>query len=139
MDAADRRFGLGCEFFDRLSYRHVEVDGDQAVELDVGDELRGPAGSLHGGLVAMLVDVAAASCLTRATGRPVATSSTSIQYLAAGRVGPVRASAVVLRTSDTLGVAEVRVVDVGRDSRLMAAAHVTCRFLPGEAFIRQTF
>jgi acyl-coenzyme A thioesterase PaaI-like protein len=76
-------------------------------------------------------------CLARVGGRPVATASTSIQYLAAGRVGPLRAIPSVLRTSDSLGVAEVRVVDAGREGRLMAAAHATCRFLSGDAYVRQ--
>jgi uncharacterized protein (TIGR00369 family) len=138
VDLAKAQFALGCEFFDQLPHRHVDIDGAAAVEIEITDDLRGPAGSVHGGLVAMLVDVAGASALTRVTGRPVATASTSVQYLSAGRVGPMRAVATVLRASETLGVAEVRVIDVGKESRLVAAAHVTCRFLPGEDFTRRT-
>lgn len=133
-----RYFALGCEFFDQLTHRHVEVDGGFAVEIDVTDDLRGPAGSVHGGLVAMLVDVAAASTLARASGKPVATASTSIQYLAAGRSGPLRATGEVLRASDALGVVDVKVYDMGRDQRLLAAAHVTLRFLSGEGYVRRT-
>jgi uncharacterized protein (TIGR00369 family) len=129
---------LGCDFFDHLEHRSVEVDGEWAIELDITDDLRGPAGSVHGGLVAMIVDVAGASCLARESGRPVATASTSIQYLSAGRVGPVRASATVLRATDTLGVVDVRVVDVGKDERLMAVAHVTLKLLAGESYVRRT-
>jgi len=138
MDVEKVQFALGCGFFDQLAHRHVEVDGASAVEIDVADDVRGPSGSVHGGLIAMLVDVAGATAITRATGRPVATASTTIQYLSAGRVGPIRATATVLRASDTLGVADVQVVDVGKDSRLMAAAHVTCRLLPGDGFTRST-
>ena len=129
---------LGCTFLDQMPHRTVEVDGEWAVEFDVTDSIRGPAGSVHGGLVSMIVDVAGASCLARVVGRPVATASTSIQYLSAGRVGPVRATGNVLRATDTLGVVEVRVVDVGKDSRLMAVAHVTLKLLAGEAYVRQT-
>jgi len=136
--AGEFRFALGCEFFDELSHRHLEVDEGVALELDLSDDLKGPGGSIHGGLVAMLADVAGATCLTRETGRPMATASTSIQYLSAGRVGPIRATATVLRVSDSLGVADVRIVDVGRDERLMAAAHVTCRFLSGDTYVRKT-
>ncbi|MEX0665666.1 MAG: PaaI family thioesterase [Acidimicrobiia bacterium] len=131
-------FAMGCEFFDQLPHRHVEVDGEFGVEIDVSDDMRGPAGSVHGGLVSMLVDVAGASSLARATGRPVATASTSIQYLAAGRVGPLRATGTVLRTSEALGVVDVKVIDAGRDDRLLAAAHVTLRFLSGDGYVRQT-
>jgi uncharacterized protein (TIGR00369 family) len=133
---AMRGFGLGCEFFNGLEYRRFELDGELVVEIDITDDLRGPAGSVHGGLVTMLVDVAGATCLTRASGRPVATASTSIQYLSAGRVGPMRAIPKLLRASDALGVADVQVVDVGKDSRLMAVAHVTCRFFDADAFVR---
>lgn len=132
------RFNLGCAFFDQLPHSPVDVDDGFAVEIDVTDDMRGPAGSVHGGLVSMLVDVAAAAAISRATLRPVATASTSIQYLAAGRVGPLRATGTVLRSSDALGVVDVKVVDVGREDRLVAAAHVTLRFLSGEGYVRQT-
>jgi uncharacterized protein (TIGR00369 family) len=126
---------LGSAFFSNgLSHRRVDVDGGHGVEIDLSDDLRGPAGSLHGGLVAMLIDVAGASSIAAESGRLVATSSTTIQYLAAGRVGPIRALGRPLRWSDTLGVAEVRVNDVGKDDRLMAVAHVTCVFLDGSSF-----
>jgi hypothetical protein len=58
-------------------------------------------------------------------------------FLAADRVGPIRASAIPLRISDTRGVAEVRVMDVGRE-RLMASAFVTVSFLSGDAFVSKT-
>ena len=129
---------LGCTFLGQIEHRTVDVDGEWAVEFDITDDLRGPAGSVHGGLVSMIVDVAGASCLAREVGRPVATASTSIQYLSAGRIGPVRATGNVLRATDTLGVVEVRVVDVGKDERLMAVAHVTLKLLAGDAYVRQT-
>jgi hypothetical protein len=42
-----------------------------------------------------------------------------------------------LRISDTRGVAEVRVTDIGRE-RLMASAFVTVSFLSGDAFVPKT-
>jgi uncharacterized protein (TIGR00369 family) len=131
-------FGLGCEFFEALSYRHLMLDDGFVVELDVTDDLKGPAGSVHGGLVATLVDIAAASTAARVTKRPVATLTTSIQYQAAGRAGPLRATGTMLRASDTLAVVDVKVVDMGRDDRLLSVAHVTLRFLSGEGYVRQS-
>jgi uncharacterized protein (TIGR00369 family) len=128
---------LGCTFLDQLAPRTLVVDGEWAVELDITDDLRGPAGSLHGGLVAVIVDVAGASTLAREVDRPVATASTSIQYLSAARIGPLRATGKVLRASDTLGVVEVQVVDVGKDERLVAVAHVTLKLLAGDSYVRQ--
>jgi uncharacterized protein (TIGR00369 family) len=126
---------LGCAFFSKgLRHRYVDVEGGRGIEVEVDDHLRGPAGSVHGGLIAMLVDVAGATCIAMATGRAVATASATTQYLAAGRVGPIRAIGSPLRVSESLGVAEVRVTDVGKDDRLMAIAHVTCGFLSGDGF-----
>jgi uncharacterized protein (TIGR00369 family) len=130
-----RTGALGCEFLDRIASRRLTVDGAVAVEIDLTDDLRGPGGSLHGGIVAMLVDVAGASCLAAASGRPLATSSVEVQYLASGRVGPVRATGEVLRVGDSHAVAEVRVTDVGRDDRLMAVAHIGCTFLSGDGYV----
>ncbi len=113
-------WGLGCPFFDQLDFRASLDGGDTVIELDVRDDMRGPGGALHGGLVSMLVDVAGAVCLTAESGRLVATANASIQYLAAGRAGPVRATGHALRVSSTIGAAEVRVIDVGKDDRSRA-------------------
>jgi uncharacterized protein (TIGR00369 family) len=129
---------LGCPLLDELPHR-VELDGEHfAVVLDVTDEVRGPSGAVHGGLVASLVDCAGALAVARVSKRLVATATTSISYLAAGRVGPLRASASVMRIGSHHGVADVRVCDVGHDDRLVASALVTLSFLPGEAFTRRT-
>lgn len=78
---------LGCALLDELPHSHVLEDGAHVVELDMRDDLRGPAGSLGGGLIAVLVDCAGASALASAGDRrPVATSHTSIDYLAAALV-----------------------------------------------------
>jgi uncharacterized protein (TIGR00369 family) len=128
---------LGCDFLDGLTTEHFDDgDGTRGVELEMTDDLRGPSGAMHGGLVATLVDTAGASCLAAAGDwRPVATSTMSVQYLAPARVGPIRATGRPLRVSDTTGVAEVRVVDAGQDDRLVAVAHVSVRYLDGESFL----
>jgi len=135
---AGRGLGLGCGFLDAIPSRRLAVDGRIALEVDLSDDLRGPGGSMHGGLVSMLVDVAGASALAAASGRPLATSSIEVQYLASGRIGPIRAVGEVLRLGDALGIAEVRVVDVGREERLMAVAHVVCTFLAGDDYVAKT-
>src|SRR5437588_9008271 len=97
--------------------------------MQMRDELRGPAGSLEGGVVSTLADVAGASAAAMAVGALVATQHMAISFLAPGRVGPVRATGVVLRTGREDSVAEVRIVDSGNDERLMAVALVTVRVL----------
>jgi uncharacterized protein (TIGR00369 family) len=130
--------GLGCAFLNQLPARRSAEGSEYAVEIDLTDDLRGPAGSMHGGLVTMLVDVAGATCLAAESGRPLATASTSIEYLSAGRVGPIRATGEVQRVSANRGVAEVRVVDVGKDERLMALALVSVNFLDGDGYVAKT-
>jgi uncharacterized protein (TIGR00369 family) len=59
----------------------------------------------------------------------VATGHIAVSFLAPGRVGPIRATGTPLRVGKHDGVAEVRVVDRGKDDRLMAVATVTLRVL----------
>jgi uncharacterized protein (TIGR00369 family) len=128
---------LGCPMLDELPHR-FRIDGEQVtVELDITDGMRGPSGAVHGGLVASVIDCAGAIAVARASERLVATASASISYLAAGRIGPLLASATAIRIGSHHGVAEVRVCDAGQDDRLVASALVTLSFLSGEAFTRR--
>ena len=118
---------LGCAFFNQLSYRIVDDnDADAMIELDVTDDLRGPNGSLHAGITTILADVAGALAIALRTERAGATSSVSVHCLSAAKIGPIRAIATMLRASKNTAMADVRVIDVGNDDRLVAAAHVTC-------------
>ncbi len=122
---------FGTPFHKSLGLHWTVLDDDSgaiAVEMDIRDDLRGPVGSLEGGVVATLADVAGASTIGFGVGM-VATEHISISFLAPGRVGPVRATGTTLRIGKDYGVAEVKVVDCGRESRLMAVALVTVRIL----------
>ncbi len=70
----------------------VRPAGADAVEIDLGAELRNPWGILHGGVVATLVDLAA----EHVTGGW--TTDVVLHFLAPNRVGPVRAYAAGART-----------------------------------------
>jgi len=127
--AADAR-RIGTPFQQSLGLRWTMDDGGSvAVELGMRDDLRGPAGSLEGGVVSTLADVAGASAAALAVGSLVATEHISISFLAPGRVGPIRATGVPLRVGRQDAVAEVRIVDAGKGDRLMAVALVTVRVL----------
>ena len=128
-ESADRR---GTPFQRSLGIRYLDVEGNAeavTVELAMREDLRGPAGSLEGGIVSTVVDCAGAAAVVRQLGTLVATQQISISFLAPGRVGPVRATGTPLRIGSDHGVAEVRVVDAGHDDRLMAVALVTVRAL----------
>src|SRR5438067_1323471 len=86
-------------------------EGTIAVVMHMRDDLRGPAGSLEGGVVSTLVDVAGASAAAMAVTSLVATQHVAISFLAPGRVGPIRATGAVLRTGRDDAVRDARVVD----------------------------
>jgi uncharacterized protein (TIGR00369 family) len=79
-------------------------------------------------VISSLADVAGASAIGFSVGM-VATEHLAISFLAPGREGPVRAIGTPLRIGRSAGVAEVRVIDTGKDDRLMAVALVTVRIL----------
>ena len=129
----DSKKTVGTPFQQSLGLSWSIVEGDPSavvVEIQMRDDLRGPAGSLEGGVVSTLADVAGASAAARAVGTPlVATEHISISLLAPGREGPIRATGVPLRVGRHDAVSEVRIVDRGNDNRLMAVALVTVRVL----------
>ena len=122
---------MGTPFQQSLGLRWLAGDeADQvAVELELRDDLKGPAGSLEGGVVSTIVDVAGASAAAQAAGGLVATQYMALSFLAPGRNGPIRATGTPLRVGKTDAVAEVRVIDRGRDDRLIAVGLVTVKVI----------
>jgi len=122
---------MGTPFQQSLGLRWITGDepGQVGVELDLRDDLKGPAGSLEGGVVSTIADVAGASAAAQAAGGLVATQHISISFLAPGRDGPVQAMGTPLRVGKSDAVVEVRVIDRGHDDRLMAVALVTVKVI----------
>jgi len=127
---------IGTPFQQSLGVSWAALDDGEdpdavAIELALRPELCGPAGSLEGGVVSTLVDVAGASAAARALGRMVATQHIAVSFVAPGRVGPVRAVGTPVRVGRNDAVVEVKVTDLGHDAsddgRLMAVALVTVR------------
>jgi uncharacterized protein (TIGR00369 family) len=112
-----------------LGLRWLSVEGDLAVECDLRDDVVGPAGSLEGGVVSTLVDVAAGSAAAIALRSLIATSDLTVHFLAPVTVGPARATAVPLRVGSDTAVVEVRVIDLGKDDRLCAVGLASFRAL----------
>jgi uncharacterized protein (TIGR00369 family) len=82
---------MGCPLLDRLPHRSYDEGDAHVVELEITDEMRGPGGAVHGGLIASLADRAGAYAVVRESRRGVVTSSIALSYLSAASVGPVRA------------------------------------------------
>lgn len=100
-------------------------DPSVTVQAEAREDLKGPAGSLEGGVVATLLDYAGATAAARAMDGLVATQSLSIAYLHPVRVGPAVAVGAPLRVGKREAVVEVKVFDQGRDNRLCATALLT--------------
>ncbi len=101
------------------------ADGSATVQCDVRDELRGPAGSVEGGLVATLLDTAGATAASRALDGLVATQSLTISFTAPLKVGPAVAVGRPLRVGKRDAVVEVRLSDAGNGGRLCAVGLLT--------------
>jgi uncharacterized protein (TIGR00369 family) len=103
-----------------LGVRPVDDGAGTAVEIDLADPLRNPWGILHGGVVAMLVDLAAEA----ASGGE--TTDVALHFLAPNRLGPVRAVATPLGRRADGAVTRVEVRDEGA-GRVTAVAVATSR------------
>jgi len=89
----------------------VAVDPAAGVlEMAVRPDVQNPAGTLQGGMVALLVESAAEEFAAAATGRPMVVVDLDIRFLTAARVGPVRSEARLLGPSPTDAI-EVRLHD----------------------------
>lgn len=101
---------------------------DDAVVLEVAEELRNPWGIVHGGVTATLVDVAAERAVMRSTDATRAlTTDVTLRYLAPGREGPLVATPTVLGNRSDGCVVRVNVTDQGHHSRTIVAATATAR------------
>ncbi len=122
---------MGCPLLDQIPHKSYDAAEGHVVELEVIDDIRGPSGAVHGGVIASLIDRAGAYAVHAASQRTVATSSFALSYLAAATGGPLRAVADTLRIGRQQGVVDVRVYDAGLDDRLVATGLVTLSFLEG--------
>jgi uncharacterized protein (TIGR00369 family) len=112
-----------------LHWRFVnQTAGSVALEMEIREDMRGPAGSLEDGVVASLAEVAGVSAIGFKVGL-VATEHLGVSFLAPGWVGPIRATATAQLVGKQDGIADVRVVDTGNDDQLVAVATVTVQIL----------
>lgn len=113
-----------------MAFRAVEVGGGKAsFECDVTEEVKNRMGSLHGGVIATLVDDAGTAAIASADaeGRFGVTTDLNVSYFAAAIEGTVTARAVVLRSGRTMAFVTVDVLDAG--GRLLAQGRMT-KFMP---------
>jgi uncharacterized protein (TIGR00369 family) len=113
----------------------IEPGVGTTTRLELADHLRNPWGILHGGAVAMLIDVAAcrAAAAVPSPGRgpgsaptveQMAAADTVLHYLRPVRVGPVEARCRVLGGPPGRTLVRVAIHDVGSHDRLVCLGSV---------------
>jgi uncharacterized protein (TIGR00369 family) len=115
--------GFTAPLFDMVGIEVVDAAAG-VVELPVREWATNTMGALQGGLVGAVVEAAGTAALRRATGRPLVATDLQVTYLSFGRVGPLRTDATVLTADTERGVARVRLLDLGAESRHMCTARV---------------
>jgi uncharacterized protein (TIGR00369 family) len=91
-------------------------DGRAEARLEVTERHLNPAGSVHGGVLATLVDTAMGSAVRSRTGDSdvPATSQLTVTYLRPGKVGTLEVTAEVAQQGENLVVCEAGVAQDGR-------------------------
>jgi uncharacterized protein (TIGR00369 family) len=94
-----------------------------SIEVPLRDEVTNPHGSLHGGLMGVLIECGAASIAVDAIGsQNIVATDMVIRFLTTVRVGPARVVGRPLRVGRRGAVVSVDVIDVGADRRVVATA-----------------
>jgi 1,4-dihydroxy-2-naphthoyl-CoA hydrolase len=111
----------------------VEVQPGRIVcELPVTEALLNPFGAAHGGVISALVDHALGTVVSVVVppGSWPATSEYKLNLLAPARVGPMRATSIILALSKRTAVVRI---DVTNNGRLVGAAQGTVTIMPPRA------
>lgn len=107
-----------------LGLSFTYTDDTCRVELPIHDFMFNPQGTLHGGVIAFVLDVAMGHLLKHATGAPGATLEMKVQYLAALRPPRATCEARFLRKG-RIAFLEARIWD--HEGKLAAAGTSTWR------------
>lgn len=97
------------------------------VALDVKDFMFNPQGTLHGGVIAFVLDISMGHLLKKTIG-PGMTLEMKTQYLRPARAGRIRAQGKFLKKGKSINYLETRLVDA--EGNLLAAANSTWQLLP---------
>ena len=125
---ADDTREFGNFFLSRFLGLTIDYTADEAcvVEFDVHDFMFNPQGSLHGGIIATVLDISMGHLLTRVVGRGM-TLEMKTQYLRPARAGRVRAEGRFLKKGKSINYLETRLTDAG--GNLLAVANSTWQLL----------
>lgn len=90
-------------------------NGEARLEVEVDERHLNPAGAVHGGMLATLVDMTMGAAVRSATdGEAAATSQLSVTYLRPGKPGTLVVTATVRKRGESLTVCEADVAQAGK-------------------------
>ena len=126
----DDRREFGNFFLTRLLGLEISYPDDDeccVVELEVEDFMFNPQGSLHGGVIATVLDISMGHLLTRSIG-PGMTLEMKTQFLRPARMGRIRAEGRFLKKGKAINYLETRLTDAA--GSVLAVASSTWQLLP---------
>ena len=98
-------------------------DGTASLVVDADERHLNPAGAVHGGMLATLVDTTMGAAVKSAVdGEAPATSQLTVTYLRPGKPGQLRVTAKVSKRGDSLTMCEA---DVEQDGKALVHALAT--------------
>lgn len=116
--------GFGSFFLARLLGLEIAYGEDVCiVELDVRDFLYNPQGSVHGGILATVMDISAGHLIAHVTGQGAATLEMKVQFMRPALAGRLRCEGRFLKRGRAISYMESRMTDA--DGRLIAVATST--------------
>jgi uncharacterized protein (TIGR00369 family) len=120
---------FGTFFLARLFGLEVVFPDDETcvVTLEVKDFMFNPQGTLHGGVIAFVLDISMGHLLKHSMGAGM-TLEMKTQYLRPARAGRIRAEGRFLKKGKSINYLETRLFDA--EGNLLAAANSTWQLLP---------
>jgi uncharacterized protein (TIGR00369 family) len=113
-------------FHERVAYTHLEPG---VGEVPLRADLTNATGTIQGGVLALLGEMAAQTIASSMAGRTFVVDDLDVRYLRAARVGPARSEARLLQLDDQRATVAVEIRDIGMDGRLVAFVTAQCRAL----------
>jgi len=125
---------FGTFFLARLLGMEISYPNEDTclVTMDVKDFMFNPQGTLHGGIIATLLDISMGHLLKKTIG-PGMTLEMKTQYLRPARAGRIRAVGSFLKKGRSINYLETRLYD--SEDNLLAAANSTWQLLPPPAAV----
>lgn len=111
-------------FLSRAQLRVLDAAAG-VVEIDNHDYVRNSFGTLNGGMVATLIEVAAEHAARARCGSDLVSADLAVHYVGQSGPGPLRTRTRVVRAGREHAVCRVELVDAGAGDRLLSIGTVT--------------